>query len=62
MRKTVWMLALVVSAAVCGAEKTVMVEEGATRGLEEALAAANLTLEAGDTLVKTGSGRTPTRR
>lgn len=57
MRKTVWMLALVVSAAVCGAEKTVMVEEGATRGLEEALAAANLTLEAGDTLVKTGPGR-----
>lgn len=57
MRKTVWMLALAVSAAVCGAEKTVMVEEGAARGLEEALAAANLTLEAGDTLVKTGPGR-----
>ena len=46
MRKTVWMLALAVSAAVCGAEKTVMVEEGATRVLEEALAAANLTLPA----------------
>ena len=57
MRKTVWMLALAVSAAVCGAEKTVMVEEGATRGLEEALAAANLTLESGDTLVKMGPGR-----
>ena len=42
MRKTVWMLALAVSAAVCGAEKTVMVEEGATRGLEEALAAARV--------------------
>lgn len=57
MRKTVWMLALAVSAAVCGSEKIVMVEEGATRGLVEALAAANHTLEAGDTLVKTGPGR-----
>ena len=57
MRKTVWMLALAVSAAVCGAEKTVTVEEGANRGLEEALAAANLTLESGDTLVKMGPGR-----
>ena len=57
MRKTVWMLALAVSAAVCGAEKTVTVEERANRGLEEALAAANLTLESGDTLVKMGPGR-----
>ncbi len=57
MRKTVWMLALAVSAAVCGAEKTVTVEEGANRGLEEVLAAANLTLESGDTLVKMGPGR-----
>lgn len=57
MRKTVWMLALAVSAAVCGAEKTVTVEEGATLGLAEALSAADLTLEAGDTLVKMGPGR-----
>ncbi len=57
MRKTVWMLALAVSAAVCGAEKTVTVEEGASLGLAEALAAADLTLEAGDTLVKMGPGR-----
>lgn len=57
MRKTVWMLALAVSAAVCGAEKTVTVEEGSTIGLTEALSAAGLTLEAGDTLVKMGPGR-----
>ncbi len=57
MRKTVWMLALAVSAAVCGAEKTVTVEEGDTIGLAEALSAADLTLEAGDTLVKMGPGR-----
>ena len=57
MRKTVWMLALAVSAAVCGAEKTVTVREGASIGLAEALSAAGLTLEAGDTLVKKGPGR-----
>lgn len=57
MRKTVWMLALAISTAVCGVEKTVTVEEGASIGLAEALSAANLTLETGDTLVKMGPGR-----
>lgn len=50
-----WALAACLAAG--GAEKTVTVAAGETVGLEAALAAAGLTLETGDTLVKMGEGR-----
>lgn len=47
----------VFSLAASAAEKTVTVAAGETIGLADALTAAGLTLEAGDTLVKMGGGR-----
>lgn len=53
----VFAVACMVSFAVAAAEKTITVAEGQTVELKETLAAAGLTLENNDTLVKTGGGR-----